>query len=218
MGERSRTERTRVRREPQRGAYDRATIDAILDEALVCHLGFVHDGQPYVIPTLFARLGDELFVHGSSASRMLRTLDGGVDACLTVTHVDGIVLARSIFNHSINYRSVVVLGRASAVVDVGEKERALEAFSERLLPGRWADVRPPTATELKATSVLRMPLDEASAKVRSGPPKDDEADYDWPVWAGVIPLALTAGEAEADPRLAAGFEAPVWSPPSSRRA
>ena len=218
MGERSRTERTRVRREPQRGAYDRATIDAILDEALVCHLGFVHDGQPYVIPTLFARLGDELFVHGSSASRMLRTLDGGVDACLTVTHVDGIVLARSIFNHSINYRSVVVLGRASAVVDVGEKERALEAFSERLLPGRWADVRPPTATELKATSILRMPLDEASAKVRSGPPKDDEADYDWPVWAGVIPLALTAGEAEADPRLAAGFEAPVWSPPSSRRA
>jgi nitroimidazol reductase NimA-like FMN-containing flavoprotein (pyridoxamine 5'-phosphate oxidase superfamily) len=218
VGERSRTERTRVRREPQRGAYDRATIDAILHEALVCHLGFVHDGQPYVIPTLFARLGDELFVHGSSASRMLRTLDGGVDACLTVTHVDGIVLARSIFNHSINYRSVVVLGRASAVPDPDEKLRALEAFSDRLLPGRWADVRPPTAIELKATSVLRMPLDEASAKVRSGPPKDDEADYDWPVWAGVIPLALTVGEAEADPRLAAGFEAPVWSPASSRRA
>jgi nitroimidazol reductase NimA-like FMN-containing flavoprotein (pyridoxamine 5'-phosphate oxidase superfamily) len=212
MSERPASDRTRVRREPQRGVYDRAVIDAILDEALVCHLGFVSDDQPYVIPTLYARLGDEVYVHGSSASRMLRTLDGGVDACLTVTLVDGVVLARSIFNHSINYRSVVVLGRATAVTDVDAKRRALEAFSARLLPGRWADVRPPTATELKATSILRLPLDEASAKVRTGPPNDNEEDYGWPVWAGVIPLALTAGEPQPDPMLADGFDPPVWSP------
>ncbi|HEY7692454.1 MAG TPA: pyridoxamine 5'-phosphate oxidase family protein [Gaiellaceae bacterium] len=205
------SDRTRVRREPQRGVYHRATIDAILDEGLVCHLGFAAEGQPYVIPTLFARIGDEVYLHGSSASRMLRTLHAGVDACLTVTLVDGIVLARSIFNHSINYRSVVVLGRAVAVADAGEKLRALEAFSARLLPGRWADVRAPTATELKATSILRMPLEEASAKVRAGPPKDDEDDYRWPVWAGVIPLALVAGDPVPDPGLEPGFEPPVWS-------
>jgi uncharacterized protein len=212
MSQKQASDRTRVRREPQRGVYDRGVIEAILDEALVCHLGFVHDEQPYVIPTLFARLGDEVYVHGSSASRMLRTLGSGVDACLTVTLIDGIVLARSIFNHSINYRSVVVLGRATAVADVDEKRRALEAFSGRLLPGRWADVRPPTATELKATSILRLPLDEASAKVRTGPPKDNKEDYGWPVWAGVIPLALVAGEPQPDPALAAGFDPPNWSP------
>jgi uncharacterized protein len=205
------SDRTRVRREPQRGVYDRATIDAILDEGLVCHLGFAAEGQPYVIPTLYARIGDEVYVHGSSASRMLRTLHAGVDACLTVTLVDGIVLARSIFNHSINYRSVVVLGRAVAVADAGEKLQALEAFSARLLPGRWADVRAPTATELKATSILRMPLDEASAKVRAGPPTDDEDDYGWPVWAGVIPLAVVAGDPVPDSRLEPGLEPPVWS-------
>jgi uncharacterized protein len=197
-----------VRREPGRGAYDRATIDAILDEGLLCHLGFAQDGQPYVIPTLYARLGDEVYVHGSSASRMLRTLRDGIDACLTVTLVDGLVLARSIFNHSINYRSVVVLGRAVALVESEEKLHALEAFSRQLLPGRWSEVRPPTATELKATSILRMPLDEASAKVRTGPPQDDEADYGWPVWAGVIPLDLTAGEPVPDPRLEPGFDPP----------
>jgi nitroimidazol reductase NimA-like FMN-containing flavoprotein (pyridoxamine 5'-phosphate oxidase superfamily) len=207
-----RSDRTRVRREPARGAYDRATIDAILDEGIVCHLGFVHDGQPYVIPTLYGRVRDELYVHGSSASRMLRTLKDGVAACVTVTLVDGIVLARSIFNHSINYRSVVVLGRAVAVDDVDEKVSALEAFSARLLPGRWSQARPPTATELKATSILRLPLDEASAKVRIGPPKDDEADHDWPVWAGVIPLSLTAGPPQPDPALEPGFEPPAWSP------
>ena len=212
------SDRTRVRREPGRGVYDRGTIDAILDEGLVCHLGFVGDGQPYVIPTLYGRLGDEVYVHGSSASRMLRTLDGGVDACLTVTLVDGLVLARSIFNHSINYRSVVVLGRAAAVTDVDEKLRALEAFSARLLPGRWAEVRSPTATELKATSILRMPLDEASAKVRTGPPKDNEEDYGWPVWAGVIPLVVTAAEPEPDPALEPGFDPPMWSPPGSVRS
>ncbi len=212
MAELPRSDRTRVRREPERGAYDRATIDAILDEGVVCHLGFVHDGQPYVIPTLYGRVADELYVHGSSASRMLRTLRAGVDACLTVTLVDGIVLARSIFNHSINYRSVVVLGRAVAVEDAEEKAGALEAFSATLLPGRWAEARPPTPIELKATSILRLPLDEASAKVRTGPPQDDEADCDWPVWAGVIPLALVAGEPEPDPALEPGFDPPVWTP------
>jgi hypothetical protein len=168
-----------------------------------------------VIPTLYGRVEDELYVHGSAASRMLRTLKNGVDACLTVTLLDGIVLARSIFNHSINYRSVVVLGRAASVEDVDEKARALEAFSATLLPGRWAEARPPTPLELKATSILRMPLAEASAKVRSGPPEDDEADYDWPAWAGVIPLALAAGAPEPDARLAAGFAPPAW--PSDAR-
>ena len=172
MGGRPASERTRVKREPQRGAYDREQIDAILDAGLVCHLGFLHDGHPFVIPTLYGRVGDEVYVHGSSASRMLGTLKRGVDACLTVTLVDGLVLARSIFNHSINYRSVVVLGRATEVTDANEKVRALEAFGERILPGRWAEVRPPTQLELKATSILRMALDEprrscASARRRT---------------------------------------------------
>jgi nitroimidazol reductase NimA-like FMN-containing flavoprotein (pyridoxamine 5'-phosphate oxidase superfamily) len=197
---------------PERGLYDRAQIDAILDDGLVCHLGFVHDGHPFVIPTLYARMEDEVFVHGSSASRMLRTLREGIDACLTVTLVDGLVLARSIFHHSINYRSVVVLGRAVAVEEPGEKLRALEAFGERILPGRWAEVRPPTAQELKATSILRLPLDEASAKLRNGPPKDEDEDYELPVWAGVIPLALRAGEPQADPRLAFDLPPPPVPP------
>ena len=216
MGGRSSSERTKVRREPERGVYDRAEIDAILDEGFVCHLGFVHDGQPFVIPTLYARIGDAVYVHGSAASRMLRTLDGGVDACLTVTLVDGLVLARSIFNHSINYRSVVVLGRAAAVAERDEKLRALEAFSERLVSGRWADVRPPTAKELKATSILRLPLDEVSAKVRTGPPNDYESDLAVPVWAGVIPLTLQAGEPLPDPRLALDVDPPVWAPTPPR--
>jgi uncharacterized protein len=201
-----------VRRLPERGVYDRAAIDAILDEALVCHLGFVHDGQPYVAPTLFARVGDEVFVHGSAASRMLRGLRGGLDACLTVTLLDGIVLARSIFHHSVNYRSVVVLGRATEVEGRDEKLHALEAFSERLLPGRWTVVRPPNALEVKATTILRLPLDEASAKVRTGPPTDEEADYALPVWAGVIPVALTAGDPVPDAGLPPGVEPPGWSP------
>jgi hypothetical protein len=217
VGGQASSERTRVRREPERGVYDRETIDAILDEGLVCHLGFVHDEQPYVIPTLYARLGDDVYVHGSAASRMLRTLEDGVDACLTVTLVDGIVLARSIFNHSINYRSVVVLGRVTKVDGADEKLRALEAFSNRLLPGRWADVRPPIAKELKATSILRMPLDEASAKVRTGPPVDEEADYALDVWAGVIPLELVAREPRADPRLATDVDPPLWAPTAPRR-
>jgi nitroimidazol reductase NimA-like FMN-containing flavoprotein (pyridoxamine 5'-phosphate oxidase superfamily) len=211
------SERTRVRREPERAVYDRAAIDAILDEGLVCHLGFVHEGQPFVIPTLYARVGDRVYVHGSSASRMLRTLDGGVDACLTVTLVDGLVLARSIFNHSVNYRSVVVLGRAEEVREQGEKLRALEAFSDRLVPGRWADVRPPNARELKATAMLRLPLDEASAKTRAGPPNDYEHDLAVPAWAGVIPLSLVAGQPQPDPRLGPGLEAPVWAPAARPR-
>ena len=199
------SERTRVRREPQRGRYDRETIDAILDEALVCHLGFVHDGHPYVIPTLFARIGDEVFVHGSAASRMLRTLAGGVDACLTVTLIDGLVLARSVFNHSVNYRSVVVLGRARA----GRGQGAGAARRSWSGSCRAAGTRcaPPTAKELKATSILRLPLDEASAKLREGPPADDEEDYAWPVWAGVIPLESRWGASPCPdpPSRAAGF-------------
>src|SRR5581483_9507759 len=212
MAARAPSGRTRVKRVPERGAYDRGQVDAILDAGLVCHLGFVHDGHPIVIPTLYARVGDGVYVHGSSASRMLRTLKGGVDACLTVTLVDGLVLARSIFHHSINYRSVVVLGRAAEVTDPDEKVGALEAFGERILPGWWAEVRPPTRLELKATSILRLPLDEASAKLRTGPPTDDEEDYDLPVWAGVIPLALRAGEPQPDPRLAFDLPAPRVPP------
>jgi len=216
VGGRPSSERTRVRREPKRAVHDRDEINAILDEGFVCHLGFLHDGQPFVIPTLYARIGDNVYVHGSAASRMLRTLDGGVDACLTVTLVDGLVLARSIFNHSINYRSVVVLGRAAAVEERDEKLRALEAFSDRLVPGRWADVRQPTAKELKATAILRLPLDEVSAKRRTGPPNDYESDLAVPVWAGVIPLRLQAGEPWPDPRLTRDLDPPVWAPTAPR--
>ena len=185
--------RTRVKRVHERAAYDRETIDAILDAALVCPLGFERDGQPYVIPTLHARIGDLLYVHGSSASRTVRALEEGIPVCATVTLVDGIVLARSVFEHSMNYRSVVVLGTATAVTDPDEKYAALEAFTERLLPGRWADARPPTRKELKATGVLSLPLDEASAKVRTGGPEDgDTPDADLDVWAGHIPLVVRA--------------------------
>lgn len=197
----ARTDRVRVRRLPKRAAYDRATIHAILDEALVCHLGFVHDDQPFVIPTLHARVDERLYVHGSSASRMLGTLGKGVAACITVTLIDGLVLARSAFHHSVNYRSVVLLGTARAVTDADEKLAALHAFTEQIVPGRWADVRPPTQQELKATTVLCLPLEEASAKLRSGQPVDDDEDYALNVWAGVLPLQLRALQPEADPRL-----------------
>lgn len=203
--------RVRVRRLPNRAAYDRATVDAILDEALVCHLGFVHDGQPFVIPTLHARAGNRLYVHGSSASRMQNTLGSGVPVCVTVTLLDGLVLARSAFHHSVNYRSVVLLGSACVVTAPDEKLLALEAFTNHLVPGRWAEVRPPTAQELKATSVLYLPLDEVSAKVRTGPPVDDEEDYALDVWAGVVPLSLHAGAPVADVRLAAGILAPAYA-------
>ncbi|HVS84303.1 MAG TPA: pyridoxamine 5'-phosphate oxidase family protein [Gaiellaceae bacterium] len=193
----SATDRTRVRREPERGRYDRETIDAILDEALFCHLGFVVDGQPYVIPTLHARVGDELYVHGSSASRMLRHAADGAPMCATVTLLDGLVLAKSVFNHSIDYRSVVVLGRARVVGDA-EKADALRVFTEHVAPGRWEEARQPTPLELKATSVLALPLDEASAKLRTGPPQDEPEDVDLPVWSGVVPIHLAVEPSEYD--------------------
>jgi uncharacterized protein len=198
--------RSKVRRVPARGIYERAAIDAILDEALVAHLGFVHDGQPYVIPTLQARIGDTVYIHGSSASRAIRSLGAGIPACLTVTLVDGLVLARSAFHHSVNYRSVVVLGTCTAVEGPERREEALQAFTERLVPGRWAEVRPPTPKELKGTRVLAMSLDECSAKARTGPPVDDDEDYALPVWAGVVPLETVAGPPVDDPRLSGGVE------------
>ncbi len=193
--------RVRVSRVPARAAYDRATIDAILDAGLLAHLGISVDGQPYVIPTLHARVGDVVYVHGSAASRTLRALTAGAPACLTVTLLDGLVLARSAFHHSMNYRSVVVLGDARLVTGADERLRALQAFTERLVPGRWDEVRPPNPQELKGTAVLALGLDEASAKVRTGPPVDDDEDYELPVWAGVIPLSLAAAAPVPDPRL-----------------
>ncbi len=198
------TPRTLVRRLPKRASYDLAVIHAILDEGLVCHVGFVHDGQPFVIPTNYARVGDDVVMHGSTASRMVRTLAGGVPVCVTVTLLDGLVLARSAFHHSTNYRSVVLLGTAVAVTEPGDKLRALEAFVDHVLPGRFAEVRPPSEAELKATTVLRLPIREASAKVRTGPPVDDEEDYALPCWAGVVPLATQAGPPVPDPRLDPG--------------
>jgi uncharacterized protein len=210
------SDRIRVQRVPKRGVYDRRVIEAILDEALVCHLGFVHDGQPFVIPTLHARVGDTVYVHGSAASRMLRTLAGRAPVCLTVTLVDGLVLARSAFHHSVNYRSAVVLGEARLIDDPGEKTAALRGFTEQIVPGRWPDVRPPTAQELKATSVLALPLREASVKMRTGAPVDDEADYALDIWAGVIPLSRQALAPDDDPRLAPGISAPLYARNYSR--
>lgn len=203
--------RTRVRRVNERARYDREAIHAIVDAGLVAHLGFVDQGQPFVIPTLQARIGDQLYVHGSSASRALRELGKGIPVCVTVTLVDGIVLARSVFEHSMNYRSVVVLGTATAVESEPEKNEALRAFTEKLLPGRWGDARTPTSAELKATSVLRLPLDEASAKIRTGGPEDgDTPDADLDVWAGHIPLVVGALEPVPDPTLRAGIEPPDY--------
>jgi uncharacterized protein len=193
--------RTRVVREPMRAVYDRETVYGILDEGFLCHIGFVVDGQPYVIPTSYGRKGANLYVHGSAASRMLRHLDDGVSMCVTVTLLDGLVLARSVFNHSMNYRSVVILGKAVLVEDPAEKLEALRALSEHIIPGRWADARQPNEKELKVTSVLRVPIEEFSAKVRSGPPIDDEEDYSFPTWAGIVPLEVRAGEPIKDPNL-----------------
>ena len=212
------SDRTRVRRLPDRGHYDRETIYPILDEAFICHVGFVIDGQPYVIPTGFARIEDDLYIHGSSASRMLRNLSRSVDVCVTITLIDGLVLARSAFHHSINYRSVVILGKAQLVEDADEKNKALEAFTEHVVPGRWASVRWPTELELKATSVLKLPVTEASAKIRTGDPKDDEEDYSMNVWAGVLPLTLETGKPIADSRLAGGIEIPDHVSNYSRRS
>jgi uncharacterized protein len=204
-----RTERTTVRRLPDRASYGRPEAEAVLDEALICHLGFVVDGQPYVIPTIHARDGGVIYVHGSPASRMLRTLRGGVDVCLTATIVDGLVVARSAFHHSINYRSVVVLGRAVEVSDLPAKARALEVITNHVLPGRWDEVRPMTDKELRSTTVLALPLAEASVKTRSGPPGDDEDDYGLPIWAGVVPLSVVARPPVPDARLVEGVEVPA---------
>ena len=205
------TERTKLKRLPKRGYFDRETVYGILDEGFICHVGFAPDGQPVVIPTGYARVGDTFYIHGSQASRMLRTLSGGVDACVTVTIIDGLVLARSAFHHSMNYRSVVIFGRATLVEDREEKSAALLALSEHIIRGRWADVREPTEEELIQTTVLSMPLMEASAKIRTGPPLDDEEDYAMNVWAGVVPLKLVAGEPIDDPRLPDGIEVPEYA-------
>jgi len=193
------TERTQVKRLPKRGKYDRETVYGILDAGFLCHVGFSVNGQPYVIPTNYGRSGDTVYLHGSAASRMLRTLSEGVSVSVTVTHVDGLVLARSAFHHSVNYRSVVILGTARLVDDPAEKMEALRVFTEHVMKGRWDEVRQPTEQELKATTVLALPLEEVSAKVRTGGPLDDEADYNLPVWAGVLPLETVAKEPIADP-------------------
>ena len=203
------TERTRVVREPHRGSFDRDAIYKILDEGFVCHVGFTMDGQPYVIPTMFARVGDAIYFHGSAASRMLRGLSGGLAVCVTVTLIDGLVLARSVFNHSMNYRSVVALGTATLVEGAEEKVAALRAFTEKILPERWGDARQPNEKELKATSILRLALSEVSAKMRTGEVQDDEEDYALPVWAGVLPIRLAASEPIRDGRCDAGLATPA---------
>jgi nitroimidazol reductase NimA-like FMN-containing flavoprotein (pyridoxamine 5'-phosphate oxidase superfamily) len=204
------TERTKLKRLPKRGHFDRETVYGILDEGFICHVGFAPEGKPVVIPTGYARADDKLYIHGSQASRMLRTLSDGVDACVTVTLIDGLVLARSAFHHSMNYRSVVIFGHATLVEEREEKLAALLALSEHIVRGRWADVREPTEAELRQTTVLTLPLVEASAKVRTGPPLDDEEDYALPIWAGVLPLRLETGEPVKDPRLPERIEVPSY--------
>jgi nitroimidazol reductase NimA-like FMN-containing flavoprotein (pyridoxamine 5'-phosphate oxidase superfamily) len=210
MDEMPPSERTTVRRLPKRGSYDRALIHEVLDSALICHVGFVVDGSPFVIPTIHVRIGDRLYFHGSPASRMLKVLAQGVEVCVTVTIVDGLVLARSAFHHSMNYRSVMVFGTARAVDLAEEKLCVLHALSDHLIRGRWEQVRTPSPAELNATLVLSLPIAEASAKVRTGPPVDDEEDYRLPVWAGVLPLALSAGTPAADPRLDPEINPPAY--------
>ncbi|MGH7999887.1 MAG: pyridoxamine 5'-phosphate oxidase family protein [Brasilonema sp.] len=195
------TQRSKIKRVPQRGHYEHQVIYQILDEGLICHVGFVVDNQPFVIPTAYARVEDKLYIHGSPASRMLRSLLTGIEVCVTVTLLDGLVLARSAFHHSMNYRSVVIFGTATLVQDTEQKLEALRAFTEHIVPERWAEVRPPNRQELQGTLVLSLPITEASAKVRTGPPLDDEEDYSLSVWAGVLPLQVVTGDAIADPRL-----------------
>ena len=210
------TERTTLKRLAKRGNFDRDVVYGILDEAFICHVGFIVEGRPVVIPTAYGRVGDRFYLHGSAANRMLRTAETGVDICVTVTLVDGLVLARSAFHHSINYRSVVIFGRALVVEDSREKFEALRSFTQHVVPNRWSDVREPTDSELKATIVLYLELMEVSAKVRTGPPIDDEDDYAMPVWAGEIPLRLVAGVPIPDPRLAEGIDPPQYVSEYSR--
>ena len=211
------TPRTRLVREADRAVYDRETVYRILDEAFLCHVGFVVDGQPFVIPTSYGRRDASLYIHGSAASRMLRQMKESIPVCITVTLLDGLVLARSVFNHSMNYRSVVILGKATLVDDPTEKLEALRLLSEHILPGRWDDSRQPNERELKATSVLRVPIEEFSAKVRTGPPIDDEEDYSFPTWAGVLPLEMVAGATINDPRLDSKIGVPAYLRPYSRK-
>jgi len=205
------SDRTRIVREPQRAVYDRELIYKILDEGFVCHVGFTADGQTFVIPTMYARVGDALYFHGSAASRMLRGVSTGLNVCITVTLADGLVLARSVFNHSMNYRSAVALGNASIVDEPEEKLDALRAFTEKILPGRWSDARQPNEKELKATSILRLPLTEISAKVRTGGVEDDAEDYALPVWAGVVPLRLVADAPLRDERCEPALPTPAYA-------
>jgi uncharacterized protein len=202
-----RTERTQVRRLPERGAYDRATVHAILDEGFICHVGFVVDGQPYVVPTGYARVGETIYLHGSTGSRL--GLRPGMDVCVTVTLLDGLVLARSAFHHSMNYRSVMAIGRTRPVTDPAQKDAALRALVDHIVPGRSAAVRGADRRELAATAVLALPLDEVSAKVRTGPPIDDEPDYALPIWAGVLPLRQVADPPVADDRLDPALAVPA---------
>jgi hypothetical protein len=204
------TERTQVHRLAKRGVYEREAVYGILDEGLVCHIGFVYDGKPVVIPTGYGRKGNVLYIHGSPASRMLRELSKGVDVCVTLTLVDGLVLARSAFHHSLNYRSVVIFGRATVLEEPAAKLEGLQAFTEHVVPGRWEEIRQPSAKELQATTVLALPLEEVSAKVRTGPPLDDEEDYPLPIWAGVLPLELTPGAPLPDDRLPKEIPVPEY--------
>jgi len=212
------TPRTTLRRLAGRGSYDRAVVHAILDEALVCHVAFAREGQPFVVPMIYARDGDALYLHGSTGNRTLRALAAGAEACLTVTLIDGLVLARSAFHHSVNYRSVVLYGTGTEVTDEAEREQAIRALIEHVARGRWDDIRRPSGQEMLRTLVVRLPINEASAKLRSGPPLDDEDDYALPIWAGVVPLRLTAGAAEKDSRVAAGIDAPAYVARYSRPA
>ena len=212
------TARTRVVREAHRGVYDREEIYRILDEAFLCHVGFGVEGQPFVIPTSYGRKDSNLYIHGSAASRMLKQMKSGLSVCVTVTLLDGLVLARSVFNHSMNYRSVVILGKATLVEDEEEKLAALRILSEHILPGRWDDARQPNERELKQTSVLRVPIEEFSAKVRTGPPIDDEEDYSFPTWAGVIPLETKADEPISDAKARSVQQVPFYASKYSRKA
>ncbi len=195
---------------PERGYYDAATIYPIVDAALICHVGFVLEDQPFVIPTLHARLDDTILLHGAKGSRLLRYIQTGGEVCITITHIDGIVLARSVFHHSINYRSAVLFGKGAVIVDAQAQLQALQAFTERLIPGRWHDARQPNALELKQTTVIAVQIESASAKIRTGPPSDEIDDLELPVWAGVLPLRQSAGVPLADPQLKPGVELPDY--------
>jgi uncharacterized protein len=210
--------RTQVKRRAQRGNYDRPVIEQILDEGLICHVGFVVDGQPFVIPTAYGRIDDQIYIHGSPMSRMLRSLQSGIEVCITVTLLDGLVLARSAFHHSMNYRSVVIFGTAIVVETPATKMTALKAFTEHMIRDRWAEVRSPTLSELAGTLVLALSLAEASAKIRTGPPVDDQADYALPVWAGELPLRVIADAPVADPKLSPSIALPESVRASNQRA